>query len=327
MKPKKVFMNIVAVIFIGLTFFVIGINAQQDAKNQVVTTVSQANGEKYRIGSGDVLSVSVFGRPQLSRDALRVDGNGTIRLPLIEDEVKAVCKTESELAQEIAGRYLKYLKNPRVEVYIKEFNSKPVAIMGAVTNPGQFQLKSPIRLLELLALAGGPTEKAGEEIFVARAERAAVCGNTDNLQAREISAYHLKSVVAGEVSANPYINPGEVVTLKEAEQVYVVGNVLRPMGILLKKPITLTQALAIAGGLLPDTKKENVRVVRRASENEMKQIIVVDLKAIEKQQAADMVLQPDDIIDVPVNGSKRALKSVLNAVIPGISQLPVRIIP
>lgn len=327
MLSNKMIINSVMIALVMLSICTIEVNAQQDTGNQVASSVSQANGEKYRIGSGDVLSVSIYGRPQLSRDALRVDGNGTIRLPLIEDEVKAACKTESELAQEIAGRYLKYLKNPRVEVYVKEFNSKPVAIMGAVTKPGQFQVKRPIRLLELLALAGGPTEKAGEEIIVSRAERAAVCGNANAVNTNENSAFVLKSVVSGESNANPYINPGEVVTIKEAEQVYVVGNVLRPTGLLLKKQVTITQAIAMAGGLLPDTKKENVRLIRRSASDDTKQIILVNLKAIEKQQAADVTLQPDDIIDVPVNGSKRALKSVLNAVVPGISQLPVRVIP
>lgn len=327
MLSNKMIINSLMIALVMLSICTIEVNAQQDTGNQVASSVSQANGEKYRIGSGDVLSVSIYGRPQLSRDALRVDGNGTIRLPLIEDEVKAACKTESELAQEIAERYLKYLKNPRVEVYVKEFNSKPVAIMGAVTKPGQFQVKRPIRLLELLALAGGPTDKAGEEIIVSRAERAAVCGNTDVVNTNENFAFVLKSVVSGESNANPYINPGEVVTIKEAEQVYVVGNVLRPTGLLLKKQVTITQAIAMAGGLLPDTKKENVRLIRRSASDDTKQIILVNLKAIEKQQAADVTLQPDDIIDVPVNGSKRALKSVLNAVVPGISQLPVRVIP
>lgn len=327
MLSNKMIINSLMIALVMLSICTIEVNAQQDTGDQVASSVSQANGEKYRIGSGDVLSVSIYGRPQLSRDALRVDGNGTIRLPLIEDEVKAACKTESELAQEIAERYLKYLKNPRVEVYVKEFNSKPVAIMGAVTKPGQFQVKRPIRLLELLALAGGPTDKAGEEIIVSRAERAAVCGNTDVVNTNENFAFVLKSVVSGESNANPYINPGEVVTIKEAEQVYVVGNVLRPTGLLLKKQVTITQAIAMAGGLLPDTKKENVRLIRRSASDDTKQIILVNLKAIEKQQAADVTLQPDDIIDVPVNGSKRALKSVLNAVVPGISQLPVRVIP
>lgn len=327
MLSKKMIINSLMIALVMLSICTIEVDAQLDASNQVASSVSQANGEKYRIGAGDVLSVSVYGRPQLSRDALRVDGNGTIRLPLIEDEVKAACKTESELAQEIAGRYLKYLKNPRVEVYVKEFNSKPVAIMGAVTKPGQFQVKRPIRLLELLALAGGPTEKAGEEIIVSRAERAAVCSNADAVNVKENLAFVLKSVVSGKSNANPYINPGEVVTIKEAEQVYVVGNVLRPTGLLLKKQVTITQAIAMAGGLLPDTKKENVRLIRRSQSDDTKQIILVDLKAIEKQQAADVTLQPDDIIDVPVNGSKRALKSVLNAIVPGISQLPVRVIP
>src|SRR6476619_1368763 len=71
--------------------------------------------ERYRIGLNDVLEIRVYNRPQLSRDAVRVEGNGMIRMPLIETEIRAACSTEGELAKEISTRYAKYYRNLPVD--------------------------------------------------------------------------------------------------------------------------------------------------------------------------------------------------------------------
>src|SRR6185503_16686240 len=84
--------------------------------------------DRYRIGPGDVLDIRIYNRPQLSREAVRVEGNGMIRMPLIENEIQANCLTEGELAKEISTRYARYYKNLQVDVFIKEYHSKQVAV-------------------------------------------------------------------------------------------------------------------------------------------------------------------------------------------------------
>ena len=116
-------------------------------------------------------------------------------------------------------------------------------------------------------------------------------------------------------------------TLPEADQVYVVGNVFTPMTIALKEPITLTRAIAMAGGLKQDSKKEKVRVVRQEAGSMTKKEIIVDLSAIEKKRADDVALLPNDIVDVPTSGGKSFLRSLIGGVAPSVSQLPIRIIP
>src|SRR5262249_40093520 len=101
----------------------------------------------YRIGPGDILDIRVFGRPEMTKD-VRVDNFGRIRLPFLE-EMQAACLTEAALAAIITEKYKKYLRDPQVDVMVKEYRSQPVAVIGAVSTPGRFQLQRRIRLLEL----------------------------------------------------------------------------------------------------------------------------------------------------------------------------------
>src|SRR4029079_200015 len=101
--------------------------------------------DRYRIGVGDVLDVRIYNRPQLSRDGVRVEGNGMIRMPLIEGDIKAACLTEGELAKEISIRYARYYKNLQVDVFIKEYQSQQVAVIGAVNEQSRFELQRRVR--------------------------------------------------------------------------------------------------------------------------------------------------------------------------------------
>ena len=123
--------------------------------NKVSTTPTPAisrvsDSERYRIGPGDVLDIKIYNRPQLSREAVRVEGDGMIRMPLVDTDIQAACLTEGELSREIASRYTRYYKNLQVDVFIKEYHSRQVAVIGAVNDQARFQLQRPIRLLELL---------------------------------------------------------------------------------------------------------------------------------------------------------------------------------
>jgi polysaccharide export outer membrane protein len=317
---------------VALLFVASQASARQTAPQALAAhdAAAQKDGERYRIGPGDVLEIRIFNRPQLSREAVRVEGGGTIRMPLIEGEIPAACQTEGELAAEIARRYLKFLKNPQVDVFVKEFNSTPVAVIGAVSTPGRFQLQRRVRLLELLAFAGGPTEKAGRSVQVVHSAPLLSCDLDAPAAARggeaaEFSAFDLNSTLQGDSRANPYVRPGDVITIPEAAQVYVVGNVLKPSAIALKEKITVSQAIAIAGGTLPDTQSERVRIVRQGPGGEKSEILV-DLKAISKHRAEDVALQANDIIEVPTASGKRFLRTLLGSAVPSAARLPVQII-
>ena len=291
-------------------------------------TGQQPADDRYRIGPGDVLDIRVYNRPQLSREAVRVEGSGMIRMPLIETEIQASCMTEGELAKEISTRYAKYYKNLQVDVFIKEYHSQQVAVIGAVNDQSRFELQRRVRLLELLTYAKGPSAKAGQTINVVHSTAISPCKHVDESDASTaFSSYKLNDVLQGDPKSNPYLEAGDIVTIPEADQVYVVGNVFMPLTIALKEPITLTRAIAMAGGLRQDTKKDKIRVLRQEPGTTTRKEIVVDLAAIEKKSSEDLALAPNDIVDVPTSAGKSFMRSLVQGVVPSVSQLPVRVVP
>ena len=291
------------------------------------TYAQQPPDDRYRIGPGDVLDVRIYNRPQLSRDGVRVEGNGMIRMPLIEGDIKAACLTEGELAKEISTRYARYYKNLQVDVFIREYQSQQVAVIGAVNDQSRFKLQRRIRLLELLTFAKGPSTKAGQTINVVHSSVSSPCKEVDEGESAVFSSYKLSDVLQGDPKSNPYLEAGDIVTVPEADQVYVVGNVFMPLTIPLREPITLTRAIAMAGGLKQDTRKDKIRVLRQEPGTPVRKELTVDLSAIEKKSSEDLALLPNDIIDVPTSAGKSFLRGLFQGFVPSVGQLPVRVVP
>ena len=303
------------------------------AKGQPPTNAKdQPTDSRYRIGPGDVLDVRVARAPELSRDAVRVDQGGMIRMPMLDVDIPAACLTEGELAQNIAKLYKKYKNDPHVDVFVKEFQSQPVAVIGAVHSAAQFKLQRQVRLLELLSLVGGPSDGAGQTVQIVHAGGGPFCEQSgpvsaENSDLSSFVAYKLADTLKGLAEANPYMRPGDIVSVPAADLVFVLGNVLKPSAIPLKEPLTVSRAIAIAGGPAPSTKRDKIRILRQLPGSTQKQEIFVDLKAIEKNKAEDVALMANDVVDVPISGTKSILRSLLGTVVPTISQLPVRVIP
>jgi polysaccharide export outer membrane protein len=323
--------------------------AQTPAETAAVSDASRPSqpASQYRIGPRDVLMIRVTAPdivPQFSADALEVDECGMIPLLSVQNEdqsqVRAAGLTTSELQEQLRKFYTKYKRNPQVVVKVREYNSQPVVINGAVMKPGQFQMRRPVRLLELLTFyAGGPTEKSGGRIQIARVPALGECSEAQKVAAAsgaqpedadspQFLVLNLADTLKGDEKSNPYLQPGDVITLPEAKEAYVVGNVLRPGPVPIRDDhLTVTRAVAMAGGLLPDTKKEKVRIIRVDADGGNRREIPVDWAAIDKGKAEDIALLPNDIVDVPVAGGKRLLKSVIGAGATSAGQLPIRVIP
>src|SRR6266404_1151029 len=300
---------------------------------QVAATKTEpaATDTRYRIGPGDVLEIRVARAPELSRDAVRVDQGGNIRMPMLDIDIPAACQTEGELSQNVARLYRKYKNDPHVDVFVKEFQSQPVAVIGAIHGAAQFKMQRQVRLLELISLAGGPTDGAGQTIQIVHAGGGPICQQTgsgsDGSDSSAFVTYKLSDTLHGLAEANPFVQPGDIVSVPLADQVFVLGNVRKPSAIALKEPLTVSHAIAIAGGTAPSTKRDKIRILRQLPGSTQKQEIYVDLAAIEKNKAEDVALMANDVVDVPISGTKSILRSLLGTVVPTISQLPVRVIP
>jgi polysaccharide export outer membrane protein len=333
--------------------------AQEQAANTAAPTTASptagassdgqraAAGDQYRIGARDVLTIRVTAPdivPQFSAEAMEVNECGMIPLLSVQNEeqneVRAAGMTTNELQEQLRKFYTKYKRNPQVVVKVKEYNSQPVAINGAVARPGQFQLRRPVRLLELLQFyAGGATERSGGRIQVFRMPPLGTCeakpANVsapqtatviDDATAPTFLTFKLEDTQKGGEGANPFLQPGDVITLPVAKEAYVIGNVLRPGPVLLRdENLTVTRALAMAGGRMPDTKKEKVKIIRTNPGGESQEI-PVDISAIQNHKAEDVVIRPNDIIEVPVAGGKRLLRSILGTIVPSVGNLPVQVI-
>lgn len=299
--------------------------------------VSGSRGEsdqQYRIGPGDVLDIKVFNKPQFNREGVRVDPRGMIRMPLIKQEITAACHTEAELEAIVTELLKEYVLEPQVTVQIKEYQSEPVAVLGAVRAPSRFQLQRRVRLLELLTFVNGPTDNAGRTVQVVHTGPRVACESSPPVRdagsetaASAIDSYQLSSVLRGDEQSNPYVHAGDVVSIAVADQVFVIGNVVRPTAIALTEPMTVSRAIAMAGGTALDTRKTAIHIIRQAPGTTDKKEILVNLEAINRHKAEDVVLVANDIIDVPASGGKRFFRSLMGAVVPSVGQLPVRVIP
>jgi polysaccharide biosynthesis/export protein len=183
----------------------------------------------------------------------------------------------------------------------------PVTVTGAVRAPIRVEMRRRVRLIELLAAAGGLTERAGKTVEIKRAGLGVKCDRRApddvNKKPGSVEVYELDEVKRGSENANPSLHPGDSVTIPEVGVAYITGRVANPQRINLKESTTVLQAIAIVGGVLPDAMIERVRIIRVSPVGDsITSEIVVDLKAIKKGRAKDVVLQPYDIVEVPGKG-------------------------
>jgi protein involved in polysaccharide export with SLBB domain len=121
------------------------------------------------------------------------------------------------------------------------------------------------------------------------------------------------------------MRPGDIVAVLESEQAYITGNVYKPQSIQLKQTVTLTQAIAAAGGILGSTKKSQVRIVRQQDGKGAKQELIFDLNAIKDKKLPDPFLQANDIVEVPTDKVKDFATNFVRAITGSVGNIFYRI--
>lgn len=272
--------------------------------------------DRYRIGFQDILDVQVFRHPDLSQ-RVPVSPAGTIVLFRLDHPVIAVCKTERELATVIEAAYKeKYLRDPQVRVFVAEQKSQSVAVIGAVEHPNNYYVTRKVHLLEMLAMAGGPNKESGTRLLVARTGSSSNCKaageHVDNDEQIALFGFKIRDIQEGK--ATLWMQPGDVVSVLDADIVYVYGNVNKQGALKIRDPITLTQAIATAEGLKPATRKDHVRIIRQKPGSIDREEFVFDLNQIDKGKVKDPYLEPNDIVAVSEDKTKAILLGLANAI-------------
>ena len=314
-------------ILLTITLAVAAAHAQNEPQ-------SQAN----LVHFGDLIEVDVIGSFEYDwRGSLTPEGffDG---LDSLENQVYGLCQSEEDLSVTVQKEFAKMLRDPKVVVRILDRSNRAVAFLnGAVRSPQRFQIKRAVYLNELLVLSGGITDRSSGEISVFRPANLSCSEPRKNTEGEFVKASQprgaetinikIADILRGEQAANPRILSGDIVTVSEALPVYVIGGVNSPQRLALRNQLTLSRAIATAGGLAKEG-NGNVTIFRR--EGRETKLIQADLQKITAGRAEDPVLMPFDIVDVPQKGKPSRTrppvidKGVSNSLT--LASLPLRII-
>lgn len=274
----------------------------------------------YRIGPGDEIEINVFDVPELNLTA-PIRQSGFVQLPLI-GAVQAVGKTEVELTEEITRRLSTFVRSPQVALFIANYGSQKVAVVGAVSKPGTYPLKKNTNsILELLAEAGGVSDKAASYMIVVPGElsglreagdaearaRYALSGESKTLSNTASGVEVPLDKVLGTGGGIPLEVPvrgGDMIVVPEAGKVMVEGEVEKPGQLDATRQLTLIAALAASGGITYGAYVNEVELIRDIGEPEPLRLIV-DLEKVASGEESDVRLRSGDVIRVPTHAGRR----------------------
>jgi len=292
---------------------------QTNEKIQQLANLARAHPVDTPIGTGDLLHIEVFDVPELTRD-VRVSDTGEISYPLVPGRIPAAGQTPFHLQSSMEQLLLEngLISHPQVSVFVKEQNSQPVSIVGAVAHPMVYQVIRPTTLLEILAIAGGIAPDAGSVVLVTRGgapasipdlQGATPADAAPNLQTITIHVQDL--LESGNPAFNIPVYAGDAVSVPRAGIVYVGGaGVAQPGGYVLQshgEQITVLKAVALAKGTTPFAKKNDAVIFRTNPATGQREQIAVHIKQIEKNQTEDVAMKDNDILYVPDSAGKKAL--------------------
>lgn len=272
----------------------------------------------YRVGQGDVLEISVFEVDELGK-TVTVGSQGTLVLPLL-GEVEVAGLTAAEIAARLETLYGEnLLRDPQIDVAVKEYRSQPASVFGAVERPGIYQLRGRRRLLEVLAMAGGLTKDAGSEVRIHRqhgspgSKAADAVGASDTPEEIVVAVEGLLSS-PGSIAGDPWVEPYDVIRVAESGVVYVLGAVTRPGGYPIEQEsMTVLRAISLAQGLDHRAAAQKARLIRQQGAG--RQEVAVRIDDILRGLAPDAPLEDNDILFVPDSRAKTALRRGAEAAI------------
>lgn len=259
----------------------------------------------YLIGPGDLLTITVYGRPELGSgggmaatatagaaparpSGSRVDETGSVRLPLI-GSVPLAGLSAAKAEERLRNAYKPIIKEPWLSVEVLEYRSRPLYLFGSFKKTGIVYMDRPLTLLQGIALADGIDNGAG--LRSARLSR--------NGKVQPVDIYEL--LVNGDQRQNVWLHPGDAIYLpdKTVEQVFIFGAVNKAGQVsMINGQLSLAQAIAASTPLSTGYDFTRVRIIRSLSPTKG-ELLVVDFDRIMRGQAPAFMLANGDIIYLP----------------------------
>lgn len=211
----------------------------------------------YRLGSGDIVQISVYDHPELLLET-RVDEQGKINFPLIGG-IAVAGDTASTAQGRIAEALEKggFLKKPQVNLIVKEYRSKQVSVLGQVNKPGKYPLDTTSTVSDLLAQAGGVTLEGADTLTLIH--------NQDG-KAKRIQVDTQSLFQDGQFDLNLQVSDGDIIFVPRASVFYIYGEVQKPGAFRLEKNLNVMQAISLGGGITPRGTQNGIQI-RRLGEN------------------------------------------------------------
>lgn len=266
------------------------------------TTSASLSPADYLIGPADLLEIRVFESEKLTSE-VRVSSRGEITLPLLGNvNMNDITAREAEIKIENLLKEGGYINDPHVNVFVKEYRSKVVSVIGYVNSPGSYELLGKKTLVDALAFAKGLNNQAGRTVYITRAEENG---------GREAYVVYLDDVfLSGNSEANLLLKPGDVIYVPEAGSVFVEGAVIRAGAYSIKEgATTVSQSIARAGGVASFANKGDVKLITYLG-NGKREVKELDLEQIRNGELQDPIVKDKDTIVVGVSVVKRVLSGL-----------------
>src|SRR5207249_2340890 len=200
---------------------------------------------------------------------------------------KTVAEIDGQLTRTLGKDYL---VDPQVSVDVREYQSQWVTIIGEVRTPGKYVLKRNMRLIDVLAEAGGASKEAGAQILITR--------QSEDGSPRQIAVDRDRLLGQNNQDSNVLLQHGDIVAVGEKDVFYIRGEVTKPGAYLLENGMTVLKAISLAGGFTQFANRKQVDILR-AGGSGVQAKVTVNLKAIEEGKKEDLPIHPDDTIIVP----------------------------
>lgn len=237
--------------------------------------------QQYVVGEGDVMKITIYDHADLAQ-TVRVDGDGTIMVSFL-GKVPVSGLTVTQVSEKLTRLYADgYLVDPQVNVFMEDFRSRKASILGQVLKPGLYEVRQHITFLELISMAGGLTEGAGNLAIIKR--------KLNDAGKETIVTVDLKRLVQqGDTALNIPIEAGDNIYVQKAQMVYVSGEVKKPGVYKCENETTVIKAITLAGGFTEKAAATRVKIIRKKDGAE----------TILENAKMDCMIQQDDVVVVP----------------------------